>query len=77
MWVALVLVSALSAALGYVAVQFMPSADGRMVQAFAAGAMLTMLTDAMMPEAYQHGGKLVGLFTVMGFLTSAVLSVAE
>jgi ZIP family zinc transporter len=77
MWVALVLVSALSAAFGYAAVHFLPTVDGRLVQAFAAGAMLTMLTDAMMPEAYQHGGKLVGLFTVMGFLTAAVLSVRD
>ena len=44
-------------------------------QAFAAGAMLTMLADAMMPEAFEHGGKLVGLFTVLGFLASAILSI--
>jgi hypothetical protein len=29
------------------------------VLAFAAGAILTMLADTMMPEAYEHGGKLV------------------
>ncbi len=34
---------------------------GRIAQAFAAGAMLTMLADAMMPEAFEHGGKLVGI----------------
>jgi ZIP family zinc transporter len=39
--------------------------------------MMTMLADAMMPEAYQHGGKLVGLFTVLGFLAAAVLSFLE
>ena len=27
-----------------------------------------------MPEALEHGGKLVGLFTVLGFLVAAVLS---
>jgi ZIP family zinc transporter len=42
-----------------------------------AGAMLTMLADAMMPEAFEHGGKLVGIFTVMGFLMAAVLAVME
>ena len=41
--------------------------------AFAAGARLTMLADAMMPEAFEHGGKLVGGVTVMGFLTAAIL----
>ena len=43
--------------------------------AFAAGAMLTMLADAMMPEAFEHGGKLVGLMTVIGFLIAAILAV--
>jgi ZIP family zinc transporter len=38
--------------------------------------MLTMLADAMMPEAFEHGGKLVGILTVMGFLIAAVLSIA-
>jgi ZIP family zinc transporter len=54
-----------------------PGADGRLAQAFAAGAMLTMLADAMMPEAFEHGGKLVGIFTVMGFLLAAVLAAWE
>jgi len=36
-----------------------------------------MIADAMMPEAYEHGGKLVGLFTVLGFLVSAVLAVVQ
>lgn len=73
MWVLLVAVSAVCAGLG---VGRLPEADGRMAQAFAAGAMLTMLADAMMPEAFQHGGKTVGLFTALGFLLAAVLSVA-
>jgi ZIP family zinc transporter len=74
MWTWLVLISAAFAGLGYLMITWLPSVDGRYAQAFAAGAMLTMLADAMMPEAYEHGGKLVGLITVMGFLTSAILS---
>ena len=35
--------------------------------AFAAGAILTMLADTMMPEAFEHGGKVVGLATTLGF----------
>ncbi len=76
MWALLVAVSAVCAGLGYLIVGRLPEADGRMAQAFAAGAMLTMLADAMMPEAFQHGGKTVGLFTALGFLLAAVLSVA-
>jgi zinc transporter, ZIP family len=37
------------------------------VLAFAAGAILTMLAQTMMPEAYEHGGKLVGVVTTLGF----------
>lgn len=77
MWFALVGVSAACAGLGYIAVQWLPEVDGLMARAFAAGAMLTMLADAMMPEAFEHGGKMVGLFTVLGFLMAAVLSVAS
>ena len=40
-----------------------------MVQAFAAGGILTMLADTMMPEAFDEGGHRpwVGLVTVLGF----------
>jgi ZIP family zinc transporter len=77
MWFLLVIVSAACAGLGYLLIRWLPEADGRIVQAFAAGAMLTMLADAMMPEALEHGGKTVGLFTALGFLMAAVLSVVE
>lgn len=76
LWTGLVVLSAACAGLGYWAVQRFPMMDGRVMQAFAAGAMLTMLADAMMPEAFEHGGKAVGLFTALGFLMAAVLSVA-
>jgi ZIP family zinc transporter len=75
MWVALVLLSAGCSALGYGLVKWIPSADAGLVQAFAAGAVLTMLADAMIPEAYEHGGKLAGLMTVVGFSGAAALSV--
>jgi len=76
MWALLIAVSAACAGLGYLLATRLPGVDGRSAQAFAAGAMLTMLADAMMPEAFEHGGKMVGLFTALGFLTAAVLSVA-
>jgi zinc transporter, ZIP family len=77
MWLSLVLISAASAALGFGVIEWLTAADGRLAQAFAAGAMLTMLADAMMPEAFEHGGKLVGLFTVLGFGVAAGLSMLE
>jgi zinc transporter, ZIP family len=77
LWGSLVLLSAAFAGLGYILIQWLPGIDGLYVQAFAAGAMLTMLSDAMIPEAYQHGGKTVGLFTVLGFIVTAVLSAIQ
>ncbi len=74
MWTALVTISALCAGLGYIIILWLPGADGHIAQAFAAGAMLTMLADAMMPEAFEHGGKLVGILTVMGFLVATLLA---
>jgi ZIP family zinc transporter len=77
MWMMLVIISAISAGLGYLIILNIPAANGRYAQAFAAGAMLTMLTDAMIPEAFEHGGMFTGLFTVMGFLLAAILSIMQ
>ena len=69
--------SALAAALGYTFASSCRPSTGVSSQSFAAGAMLTMLADTMMPEAFEHGGKIVGLLTTLGFLMAAVLSVLE
>ena len=39
----------------------------------AAGAILTMLADTMMPEAYEDGGKLVGVVTTLGFAAAFLI----
>ena len=49
------------------------SLNGVLVQSFAAGALLTMLADSMMPEAFETGGKAVGLLTVLGFAVAFAL----
>lgn len=74
MWLALVVVSALAAALGYVLIRLESGVEGAGVDAFAAGAMLTMLADTMMPEAFEHGGRVVGLVTVCGFAVATALA---
>lgn len=43
------------------------------IEAFAAGAILAMLADTMMPEAYEEGGFSIGILTVLGFLTAFIL----
>jgi ZIP family zinc transporter len=47
------------------------------IQAFAGGAILMMLTNSMIPEAYEHGKKLAGVFTVFGFFVSVCVVVYE
>ncbi len=76
MWGALTVASAGAAAAGYLLADRIPN-QGVNAQAFAAGAVLVMLADSMMPEAFANGGKSVGLLTVIGFLLAAVLGVAS
>jgi len=47
------------------------------IQAFAGGAILLMLANSMMPESFEHGKKLAGLFTVLGFFLSVVVVILE
>jgi ZIP family zinc transporter len=47
------------------------------IQAFAGGAILMMLANSMIPEAFEHGGKLAGIFTVFGFALSVIMVILE
>lgn len=47
------------------------------IQAFAGGAILMMLSNSMIPESYAHGGKLTGIFAVLGYFVSVVIVVFE
>jgi zinc transporter, ZIP family len=68
MWVGIALVSGLASLAGYAVFQDSSSNVVAFVLAFAAGAILTMLADTMMPEAFEHGGKLTGVVTTLGFV---------
>jgi ZIP family zinc transporter len=67
MWIAIALVSGLASLAGYGLFQHSSPNVVAFVLAFAAGAILTMLADTMMPEAYEHSGKLVGVVATLGF----------
>jgi zinc transporter, ZIP family len=47
------------------------------VDGFAAGALLVMLIDSMIPDAVRQGGDISGLVTVLGFAVAAALSSVE
>jgi zinc transporter, ZIP family len=75
LWLLVVLVAGIAAALGYVCLDGASPRTIAFVNAFAAGAILTMLADTLMPEAFEHGGKPVGLLTTLGFAMAFGLTV--
>jgi ZIP family zinc transporter len=48
-----------------------------LVEAFAAGALLTMIADEMAPEAYERSSIYAGLATVAGFALAVFLTSLE
>jgi ZIP family zinc transporter len=73
-WTAIALVSGLASWCGFVIFRhYSPEVIAATV-AVAAGAILTMLSNTMMPEAYEESHEAVGLITVIGFLAAFILS---
>lgn len=70
MWSAVILVSAISAALGSAVLDPTAGRPGATAQAFAAGALLAMLADTLLPEAYEVEGVFTGTLVVVGFAAS-------
>ena len=77
LWSVVALVGGLASLLGYAAFGDAAPRTLAFVLAFAGGAILTMLADTMMPEAFEHGGKRVGLATTLGFGLALALTSLE
>jgi zinc transporter, ZIP family len=77
LWAVVMLVSALASLAGYALFDGASPRTLAFVLAFAAGAILTMLADTMMPEAFERGGKVVGLATTLGFVVAFAISSME
>ena len=67
MWVGIAIVSGIASAVGYGSLENASVETIAFVQAFAAGAILTMLATSMFPEAYEHARRPVGVATSLGF----------
>jgi zinc transporter ZupT len=70
MWSGLMLMTGAIAAAGSL---FFVGADPHafaLVEGLAAGAMLTMIAETMLPEAYLKGGSIIGISTLFGFLVA-------
>lgn len=77
LWGVVVLVCAVSSFVGYRLLADASLSTVAFVLAFAGGAVLTMLASEMMPEAYEFGGKLVGVVTTLGFALAFSLHVVQ
>jgi len=70
MWLSLMVMTAVGAAFGNLFIADAPHHLKALLEGMAAGAMLAMIAQTMLPEAYEHGGWLTGLMTVIGFLAA-------
>lgn len=77
LWLAVCGLSVLAAALGYGLGQAFSGVNGAGVDAFAAGALLVMLTDSMIPESFEHGGRETGLALVLGFGVAVAMALTQ
>lgn len=74
LWAVVMVVAGVSAAAGYVLLDGASETVVAVIQTFAAGAIITMLADTMIPEATEHAGRLVGLLTMLGFAAAFLLT---
>ncbi len=74
MWASLCLLTGIGAVLGVLIFPSNPAGTSFYwiagIEGLAAGAMLTMIAETMLPEAFEQGGAIVGFSTLMGFLTA-------
>ncbi|MET7458685.1 ZIP family zinc transporter [Streptomyces sp. NPDC005574] len=73
-WTAIAAASTVSSVLGYTVIGAFSPAVIAAVTAVAAGAILAMVADTMIPEAFEDAHLAIGLVTVCGFLVSFALS---
>ncbi len=74
LWALVTFVCALATLGGYAIAQAVGSHVKAGIVGFAAGALLVMLVDSMIPEAKKKAGNVAGLVTVLGFAVAAGLS---
>jgi ZIP family zinc transporter len=76
LWGAIALAAGAAALAGYLLFDGASPAAVPVVQAIAAGAILAMIIDTMVPEAFEGTHDYAGLIAVAGFLAAFALSKA-
>jgi len=74
LWLGVAVLCALATPLGYALAEGTGGHFQAGINGFAAGALIVMLVDSMIPEATAKGGRVAGLATTLGFAVAAGLS---
>jgi zinc transporter, ZIP family len=78
LWMSLVVIIAVGSLVGYYIGSSVPHVLEIGIEGLAAGAMLTMIAQTMIPEAVHIGGtKVVGLSTLIGYLSAVAFKIFE
>ena len=70
MWTSLMIFTGIGAWLGSIFFVGVALTTFSLVEGIAAGAMLTVIAETMLPEAYHRGGGVTGISTLLGFLAA-------
>jgi zinc transporter, ZIP family len=73
-WSVVAVACTLATLAGYVLLEGVSANLESAILALAAGGILALLADTMMPEAFEHGGPWVAMATAVGFATAFLLS---
>ena len=76
-WAGIALTSGVASVVGYTVFRHYSNDVIAATTAVAAGAILAMLVDTMVPEAFDEAHEFTGLITVVGFLLAFILSKLE
>jgi ZIP family zinc transporter len=74
LWIAVAVICTLATVIGYLIADAASGDLKAAIDGFAAGALLVMLIDSMIPDARVEAGRRAGLITVLGFALAASLS---
>jgi zinc transporter, ZIP family len=74
LWTTIAIISGIAATCGYVLFDGFSKDVIAATTAVAAGAILSMLADTMIPEAFEEAHNFAGLITVLGFLCAFILT---
>ena len=72
-WGGIAAINIVAAAIGFLVISQLGTEIQAITLGIAAGAILAMLAETMMPEAYENGGYHISLATVAGFLIAFIL----